>query len=101
MTFPEIELDGPRDVDSVRVAGVPITAGTRVVLSPQGRTDVQDMFVAGKPATVRAIRQDVDGTYFVAVTIDGDPAADLFHEREQYRHFTTDEVRPLDVGESA
>ncbi|WP_199431950.1 hypothetical protein [Qaidamihabitans albus] len=89
------------DVGSVVVDGSEVGRGSRVLLRPTGRTDAQDMFVAGKVATVRAIRQDVDGTWFLAVTVEGDPAADLMLEQERYRYFTTAEVTPLPEGDPA
>lgn len=99
MTWPDT-AEQP-EVDSVLAGGSRIARGSRVRLCPLGRTDAQDMFVAGREATVRAIRQDVDGTYFVAVTVDGDPAAELLHERAQYRYFTAAEVESLEEEEEA
>ncbi|PRX51001.1 hypothetical protein B0I33_101153 [Prauserella shujinwangii] len=98
MNRPEV-TDQP-ELDSVPLGGTRARRGSRVVLRPAGRTDAQDMFVTGRTATVRAIREDVDGTVFLAVTIDGDPAAELLHERAQYRYFTTAEAEPLPEGET-
>lgn len=97
MTWPDTS-DQP-EIDSVLIDGRRIGKDSRVRLRPTGRTDAQDMFVADRAATVRAVRQDVDGTYFVAVTVDGDPAAELLHERAQYRYFTSAEVEPLVEGQ--
>lgn len=81
--------------DTVVVGGVELGEGSRVLLRPAPGCDAQDMFVSGRPATVRALRQDVDGTWFLAVTVDGDPAAELLADDERYRYFTTTEVEPL------
>ncbi|EHR49419.1 hypothetical protein SacmaDRAFT_1136 [Saccharomonospora marina XMU15] len=91
--LPQQRTDSARD--TVVVGGVEIGEGSRVVLRPAPGCDAQDMFVAGRTATVRALRQDVDGTWFLAVTVDGDPATELLAEDERYRYFTTAEVEPL------
>jgi hypothetical protein len=77
----------------------PYGVGSQVRLRPgRWRTDAQDLLYAGEVATVEAIRHDVDGTTFVAVTIDGDPAADLHRARGLYHYYRLDEVEPLDGG---
>jgi hypothetical protein len=79
----------------VLVDGVPIGAGSRVVLRPRSRgTDAQDMFLAGRSAEVREIREDVDGSVHLAVTVDDDPGADLHGWYGRYRYFRLDEVEP-------
>lgn len=91
--------DLPVDPDNgyVQIAGRRIGRGSRVVLRPGSRrTDAQDMFLAGRTATVRALYDDVDGRRYLAVTVDGDPAADLQLVRACYRYFTPDEVEPVD-----
>jgi hypothetical protein len=70
--------------------------GSRVVLRPGvRRADAQDLLYAGCTATVRAVRRDVDGRDCLAVTIDGDPAAELHDWYGRYHHFFLDEVEPL------
>ncbi|MDB4961909.1 MAG: hypothetical protein JWP01_1908 [Myxococcales bacterium] len=67
--------------------------GCRVRLRPgKRRTDAQDLLYAGKLATVAEIRHDVDGSIFLAVTIDDDPAAELHDWYGRYHHYRTDEV---------
>jgi hypothetical protein len=61
----------------------------------QRRTDAQDMFLAGRIATVREIKQDVDGRHCLAVTIDDDPAAELHEWFGRFHYFYADEVEPL------
>ena len=91
--------DPPADPDNghVLVAGRRIGRGSRVVLRPGSRrTDAQDMFLAGRTATVHGVYDDVSGRRYLAVTVDGDPAAEWQLVRACYRYFTPDEVEPLD-----
>lgn len=87
------------DTDSVLVAGVAVAKGSRVCLRPrktgsQG-TDAQDRFLTGLPATVHAVVHDVDGGVHVAVSVDGDPAAELQLAHGRFRYFRPDELEPL------
>jgi hypothetical protein len=67
--------------------------GARVRLRPgPRRTDAQDMFLHGMTATVEAIMQDVDGRECLAVTIDDDPATELYRAQGRYLFFYEDEV---------
>ncbi|HET7752966.1 MAG TPA: hypothetical protein VFK85_03570 [Anaeromyxobacteraceae bacterium] len=73
-----------------------IGPGSRVRLRPGvRRADAQDLLYAGCTATVRVVRRDVDGRDCLAVTIDGDPAAELHDWYGRYHHFFLDEVEPL------
>jgi hypothetical protein len=70
-----------------------IVAGSRVRLRPGARrTDAQDMFLAGKLATVEVVLTDVDGRACFAVTLDDDPASALFRVHGRYLYFYADEV---------
>jgi hypothetical protein len=67
--------------------------GSRVRLRPGSRrTDAQDLLFAGCVATVEDVRRDVDGRVFLAVRVDGDPAAEL---GRFYRYYQADEVELL------
>jgi hypothetical protein len=84
------------ETDGVVVAGVTVAKGSRVRLRPgQRRTDAQDMFLAGREATVEAVFLDVDGNRHLAVTLDEDPAADLQRWHGRFLYFSPDEVEPL------
>jgi hypothetical protein len=84
------------ETDSVRVAGVAVAKGSRVRLRPgQRRADAQDLFLEGRSATVEAVFLDVDGERHLAVTLEGDPAADLQRWHGRYLYFSPDEVEPL------
>lgn len=78
----------------VRVGQTEISAGSKVVLHPHRKGDAQDMFVDGRVATVRDVLEDVDGTCFLAVTIDDDPAEEWQLAQGRFRHFTIAEVEP-------
>jgi hypothetical protein len=98
---PEADESVAPESDAVVVSGVSVSAGSRVRLRPGRRhTDAQDMFFAGRTATVRAVLSDVDGSWHFAVTVDSDPAAELQHAHGRYRYFAPDEVEPLDPREA-
>jgi hypothetical protein len=82
------------ETDGVVVAGVTVAKGSRVRLRPGQRADAQDMFLAGREATVEAVFLDVDGNRHLAVTLDEDPAADLQRWHGRYLYFSPDEVEP-------
>jgi len=72
------------------------TSGAKVRLKPSPRrTDAQDLVYEGHVATVAEVRHDVDGSIFLAVTIDDDPAAELHDWYGRYHYYRTDEVEPL------
>jgi hypothetical protein len=84
------------ETDGVVVAGITVAKGSRVRLRPgQRRADAQDMFLAGRLATVEAVFLDVDGDRHLAVTLDEDPAADLQRWHGRFLYFSPDEVEPL------
>jgi hypothetical protein len=86
------------ETDAVLVGGVPVARGSRVVLRPRPGGDVQDMFLAGLPATVQAVLHDVDGEVHVAVSVDGDPAAELQIAHGRFRYFHPDEIEVAQNG---
>lgn len=89
------EVDPERD--QVVVDGRPVGAGSRVLLKPgRRRTDAQDLFLHGRTALVEAVLHDVDGSVHLAVTVEGDPGADLWRAQGRFRYFQPDEVAPLE-----
>ncbi|MCD0449911.1 hypothetical protein LO762_12025 [Actinocorallia sp. API 0066] len=87
---------------SVVVAGVRLTAGSRVRLRPRRRgTDPQDRFLEGRTARVEKVLADMDDATHLAVTLEDDPAADLDRWYGRFRYFAPDEVEPLAQGEAA
>lgn len=82
--------------ETIQVNGVDVTTGTKVVVRPSHRADAQDLFVAGKTATVAGVFRDVNGIdILVAVTIDDDPATELLLLHGRYLYFHPDEVEPI------
>jgi hypothetical protein len=83
--------------DRVLVDGRSLGAGSRVLLRPGlRRTDAQDLFLQGRSATVEAVLHDVDGGVHLAVTVEGDPGADIRREQGRFLYFQPDEVTPLE-----
>jgi hypothetical protein len=87
----------PRDVRAGEmIPRAAVAIGSKVRLGrPRRTTDAQDLLFAGHVATVAEIREDVDGTTYLAVTIDDDPAADLHDWYGRYRYYRPDEVELL------
>jgi len=90
-----------RSVDPVRdritLDGQSVGAGSRVLLRPGlRRTDAQDLFLQGRTAQVEAVLHDVDGGVHLAVTVEGDPGADIRREQGRFLYFQPDEVAPLE-----
>ncbi|MEU5634018.1 hypothetical protein ACH47C_32885 [Streptomyces rishiriensis] len=83
--------------DHVVVDGRRVGKGSRVELRPgRRRTDAQDIFLHGRTATVEAVLHDVDGAVHLAVTVEGDPGADIRREQGRFLYFQPDEVTPLE-----
>ena len=89
--------EADRAVDPVRdrvlIDGGHAAAGSRVLLRPgRRRTDAQDLFLHGRTAVVEAVLHDVDGGVHLAVTVEGDPGADIRREQGRFLYFQPDEV---------
>jgi hypothetical protein len=85
------------DTETVLVAGIRLARGSRIRLRPRRRgTDAHDMFLEGRTARVEQVLLDVDGSRFLAVTVDDDPGAELHQWYGRLRHFRPEEVEPLD-----
>ncbi|MFJ5679337.1 hypothetical protein [Streptomyces sp. NPDC093097] len=83
--------------DRITVDGRSVGAGSRVALRPgRRRTDAQDLFLHGRTARVEAVVHDVDGGVHLAVTVEGDPGADIRREQGRFLYFQPDEVAPLE-----
>ncbi|MFC9324319.1 hypothetical protein [Kitasatospora sp. NPDC057015] len=83
--------------DRVRIGDHSVGAGSRVLLKPGlRRTDAQDLFLDGRSALVEAVLHDVDGAVHLAVTVEGDPGADLWRQQGRFLYFQPDEVVPLE-----
>ena len=95
-------VDGEVDpwADTTWVGGTEVGKGHRVRLEPSRRADAHDLFLAGRTATVAGIFKDVDGDEHIAVTLDDDPAAELYAWQGRFFYFHPDEVVVLDDAES-
>ncbi|MDX3451962.1 hypothetical protein PV396_08375 [Streptomyces sp. ME02-8801-2C] len=83
--------------DRVVVDGRSVGKGSRVELHPGlRRTDAQDIFLRGRTAEVEAVLHDVDGGVHLAVTVEGDPGADIRREQGRFLYFQPDEITPLE-----
>ncbi|MDQ6783880.1 MAG: hypothetical protein M3063_10635 [Actinomycetota bacterium] len=90
-------VDGAVDpwTDTLLIQGVAVAKGSKVRLVPCRRADAHDLFIAGKSATVAGVFHDVDGEQHVAVTLDDDPARDVFAWQGRFLYFAPDEVVPI------
>jgi hypothetical protein len=89
-------------LESVRVYGVELRPGDRVRLWPKQQSDIFDMALRGKPATIEAIEQDYEENIHLAVVIDDDPGKDLGLLRQPGHRFfySLDEVEPMDLPDN-
>jgi hypothetical protein len=94
-------LRSPRQRRAIRVAGVELAAGDRVRLRPCGRSDIFDLALVGRGATIASVEQDWDGQCYFAVTVDDDPGRDLGAEGKPGHRFffRPHEVEPLGSDE--
>jgi hypothetical protein len=85
-------------LQSVRVEGVELVKGSRVILWPRSGGDVIDIALSGKVAFVEAIEQDYEERIHLSVTLEDDPGRDLgdAHILGHRFFFSPDEVVPLD-----
>lgn len=92
---PEVDASFDPWTDTVVISGVEVGRGSRVRMVPSHRADVHDMFLSGLTGTVAGVFHDVDGGFHVAVTVDGDPATELYELQGRFYYFHPDELRPL------
>ena len=81
---PELELDG-----------VTFRKGAKVVLRPGTERDVYDRMLDGRTATIERLYLDYEDGAHIAVTIDDDPAQELFRETGRYLFFKAGEVEAV------
>jgi len=92
---PSMESAVDPDSDPVLVGDVLVSRGSHVVLRPGRGCDAQDRFLDGMRATVQAVVHDVDDGVHVAVSVDGDPAAEMQLAHGRFRYFRPDELEPV------
>jgi hypothetical protein len=90
------------ETDHVMIQGVRVARGSTVFMRPGSRrADAQDLFLAGREATVEAVLFDVDGQVHVAVSPVGDPLADVQRIHGRFLYFSPDELEPAGAGSGA
>ncbi len=81
--------------EMVPACAVPKVGAKVRLRAPKTRTDAQDLLYAGHIATIVELREDVDGTPFLGVTVDDDPAAELHRWYGRCHYYRIDEVEVL------
>jgi hypothetical protein len=95
---PEADASVSPDTDSVLIGGHQVARGSLVRLRPgTRRSDAQDMFLIGRIAEVQAVLLDVDDKPYLAVSLSGDPDADIKIAHGRFLYFSTDEVEPCEA----
>ena len=89
-------MDRPQ-LERLRIDRLELKPGDRVRLYPLGRSDILDMALEGKIATIVAIEQDFEERIYLAVVVDDDPGQDLGQLRQPGHcfYFGMEEVKPL------
>ncbi len=77
---------------TLEVGGVTFRKGAKVVLRPGTERDVYDRMLDGRTATIERLYLDYEDGAHVAVTIDDDPAQELFRETGRYLFFKAGEL---------
>lgn len=95
-------LEEKASVDSLRIAGIDVKAGSRVRLRPREGGDVMDIALAGQIATIECIEQDYEGKRHVCVVLENDPGKDMGLLRQPGHRFFFDaeEIEPLSEEEA-
>ena len=91
------ELENRPMLTHVKVAGVKLKPGDPVRLNPLRGSDIFDIALAGKTATIESIMQDYEDRVYIVVTVDDDPGKE-FGDLRQPGHrffFSPFEVEPL------
>jgi hypothetical protein len=81
--------------DTVWVGDREVGRGARVRLRPSRRADAQDLFFAGREATVEGVFHDVGGDVHLAVVVADAEGADVYAAHGRYLYFSPDEVEVL------
>ena len=86
-------------VDQIMVNGIEFKKGEKIKLKlGQRRSDVSDILMDGRVATIETIYTDYDDKIYLAVTIDDDPGQDIWRDMNIYRFFLIDEVEKINHG---
>jgi hypothetical protein len=82
----------PNGEEAVEIDGVRHSVGSKVRLQPGRGGDTLDSLIVGRMATIGKIFVDYDGRTYLGVTVDDDPAAELFGDTGRFLFFGPDEV---------
>ncbi len=84
-------------VDGVDVAGVTLSAGSRVMLCPRNDAEAMDAALRGRTAVIESIEESAEGTVHLAVVVEDDPGRTLGEDRRVGHRFffSVEEVAPL------
>ncbi len=91
------DLESKPPPQHIRVAGVELRAGDQVVLRPLKGSDIMDIALAGKVATIESLMQDYEDRVYVVVTVNDDPGKEFGLERKPGHRFffSPFEIEPL------
>ena len=94
------EPEQHRRLTHVTAHGVDMKPGDQVRLRPLGRSDIFDIALEGKLATIVSIEQDFEDRIHLAVTVDDDPGKDLGLEGKPGHRFFfgVEEVEPIGIA---
>ncbi len=81
---------------TLELNGVTFRKGGKVVLRPGTERDVLDRMLDGRRATIERLYIDYEDGAHVAVTVDDDPAQELFRETGRYLFFKAGELEAVE-----
>ena len=80
----------------LELEGQTFRKGAKVILRPGTERDVLDRMLDGRTATIERLYIDYEDGAHIAVTVDDDPAQELFRETGRYLFFRAGEVEAVD-----
>lgn len=94
-------LENKPGIEHIRVGEVDLRPGDQVILRPLRGSDIFDIVLAGKIATIESIMQDYEERVHVVVTVDDDPGKDFGIARKPGHRFffSPFEIEPLSSAE--
>ncbi len=81
---------------TLELEGQTFRKGGKVILRPGTERDVLDRMLDGRTATIERLYIDYEDGAHIAVTVDDDPAQELFRETGRYLFFKAGEVEAVD-----
>lgn len=81
---------------TLELDGVTFHKGAKVILRPGTDRDVFDRMLDGRTATIERLYLDYEDGAHIAVTVDDDPAQELFRETGRYLFFKAGEVEAVE-----